>query len=124
MGFKDQRNRETYASGDSVLTLVPRKVLVRLLVVLPELLHDILADITVLLLDLPRNLQLVLGRDIRHLTTLPHQVEHKLGNVAASDGDVLDRAADDVPLRTGNDVSNTITRVDDCASERAVGDTV
>ena len=76
-----------------MLALVPREELVRLLVVLPELLHDVLADVAVLLLDPAGDLELVLGRNARHLAALAHQVEHELGDVAAGDGDVLDREA-------------------------------
>ena len=107
-----------------MLSLVPRKVLVRLLVVLPELLHDILAHVAVLLLDLARNLKLVLGRHVRHLAALAHEVEHELGDVAPGDGDVFDRAADHVPLRAGDDVRDTVAGVDDGAGERAVSHAV
>ena len=103
-----------------MLALVPCKVLVRLLVILPELLHDVLAHVAVLLLDLPRDLELVLGGHVRHLAALAHEVEHELGDVAPGDGDVLDRAPDNVPLCTGDDVRDTVAGVDDGASERAV----
>ena len=79
-----------------MLSLVPRKVLVRLLVVLPELLHDVLAHVAVLLLNLARDLELVLGRHVRHLAALAHGVEHELGDVAPGDGDVLDRTLNQV----------------------------
>lgn len=107
-----------------MLALVPREELVWLLVVLPELLHDVLADVAVLFLDLARDLELVLGRHVRHLAALAHEVEHELRDVAPGDGDVLDRAADDVPLCAGDDVRDTIARVNDGAGERAVRDTV
>ena len=103
-----------------MLALVPREELVRLLVVLPEFLHDVLAHVAVLFLDLARDLELVLGRHVRHLSALAHEVEHELRDVAPGDGDVLDRAADDVPLCAGNDVRDTIARVNDGAGERAV----
>ena len=95
-----------------MLSLVPRKVLVRLLVVLPELLHDVLAHVAVLLLDLACDLELVLGRHVRHLAALAHEVKHELGDVAPCDGNVLDRAPDHVPLRTGDDVRDTVAGVE------------
>ena len=79
-----------------MLALVPREVLVRLLVVFPELLHDVLAHVAVLLLDLARDLELVLGRHVRHLAALAHEVKHELGDVAPGDGDVLDRTLNQV----------------------------
>ena len=103
-----------------MLALVSCKVLVRLLVVLPELLHDVLAHVAVLLLDLARNLELVLGRHVRHLAALAHEVEHELGDVASGNGDVLDRAPDNVPLRAGDDVRDTVAGVDDSAGEGTV----
>ncbi len=107
-----------------MLAVVPREELVRLLVVLAELLHDVLAHVAVLLLDLARDLELVLGRHVRHLAALAHEVEHELRDVAPGDGDVLDRAADDVPLRARDDVRDAVARVDDGAGERAVRDTI
>ena len=114
----------TYPSGYGVLSLVPREVLVRLLVVLPELLHDVLADVAVLLLDLARHLELVFWWYVRHLASLAHEVQDELGDITTCDWDVLDSAPDDIALRTRNDVCDTITRVDNGSSECAVGNTV
>ena len=107
-----------------MFSIVPRKVLIRLLVILPELLHDVLAHIAVLLLDLPGDLQLVFRRDIGHLSALTHEVEHELGDITTGDGDVLDGTPNNITLRAGNDVGNTVSGVDDGTRERAVGDTV
>ena len=98
--------------------------IVRIRVVFPKFLNNILANITVVLLDLRRNLHLVLGWNNRHLSTLTHEVEHELRNVAASNWNVLDRAADNVALRAGDDVRYTITRVDDSACQGTVCDTI
>ena len=115
---------KTYPASHGVFAFIPRKVLVRLLIVLPELLHNILADVAVLFLDLPRNFELILGRNVGHLSTLTHEVEHELRNVAASNWNVLDRAADNVALRAGDDVRHTITRVDDRSRQCAVRNAV
>ena len=107
-----------------MLAVVPLEILVGLRVVLPELLDDILAHVRIVFLDLPGDLQLVFGRHLHHLAALSHQVEHELRDVAPGDRDVLDGAADDIALGARDDVSDPITRVDDRASERAVGDAI
>ena len=107
-----------------MLTIVPLKVLVRLLVVLPKLAHYVLTDITVALLDLACNLQLILRRHVRHLPSLSHQVEHELRDITTSNRDMLDSAPDDISFGTGNNVGNTIARVDNSSSESTVGDAV
>lgn len=107
-----------------MFSLIPLKVLVRLRVILPELLHNILTHITIVLLHLPSHLQLVLRRNSSHLTTLSHEVEHELGDIATGDGYVLDGGADDIALSTGNDVSDTVSGIDNGAGESAVCDAV
>ena len=79
-----------------MLTLIPHKVLVQLLVTLPKLLHDVLAHIAILPLDLAHDLRLILGCHICHFAVLAHGVEHELGDVAPGDGDVLDRTLNQV----------------------------
>ncbi len=116
--------RNTHPSRDAMFSLVALKVLVRILIILAELPNDILADVAVRLFDFTCHPQLVFWWHSRHLSTFSHEIEHKLGNIATGDGDVLDGAANNIPLRTGNDVGDTIARVDDRPSERAVGDTV
>jgi hypothetical protein len=107
-----------------VFPFVSLKVLVRLFIVLPELPNDVLADISVVLLDLARDLHLIFRRHGCHLSSLTHQVEHKLGEITTCDGDMLDRAANNVTFCDWNNVSYTISRIDDGSSETAVGDTV
>ena len=104
-----------------MLSLVPLKVLVRLFIVLPELPDNILADITVVLLDFARNFELVLRWHSCHLPTLAHQVEDELGDVAASDRDVLDGTPNNISLSARNNVRDAISRVDDGSGEGPVG---
>ena len=115
---------EIYLASKRMFSFIALKKFIGLCVVLAELLHDILADVAVLFLDLPRNFELILGRNVGHLSTLTHEVEHELRNVATSDWNVLDRAADNVALRAGDDVRHTITRVDDRSRQCAVRNAV
>jgi hypothetical protein len=103
-----------------MLAVVPLEILVGLRVVLPELLDDVLTHVRVVLLDLPGDLELVLGRHLCHLAALAHQVEHELRDVPPGDRDVLDGAADHVAFGAGDDVRDAVARVDDRARERAV----
>lgn len=107
-----------------MLALVPFKVLQRILVILPKLPDDILTHVTIIFLHLASDAELVLRGYRRHLSTLPHQIEHELGDIATSNGDMFDRAPNDVPLGTGDDVSDTVPGVDDSSSECAIGDAV
>ena len=107
-----------------MLSVEPLEILVRLRIELPELLDDILTHVRIVLLDLPGDLQLVLGRHLRHLATLSHQVEYKLRNVSPGDRDVFNGAANHIALGAGNDMGHAIARIDDRAGERAVGDAV
>ena len=104
-----------------MLSFVPLEILVRILVVLFKLAYNVLADVAVVLLHPAGHPHLVLGRHLRHLPALSHQVEHKLRDVAARDGYVLDGAADDVPLCAGDNVCDAVPRVDDGPRERSVG---
>ena len=103
-----------------MLPLVPLEILVRILVVLFKLAHNVLADVAVILLHPAGHAHLVLGRHLRHLPALPHQVEYKLRNVAPRDGDVLDGAANDVPLCARDNVRHAVPRVNDGPRERSV----
>lgn len=94
----------THPSSDRVLSREPRKVLVRVGVVLSELLDNVLADVGVVLLDLLGDAELILGRDLGRFATVTQELLHERGNVAAGDGDVLDRRADDVALGDGDGV--------------------
>ena len=118
--WHEVKRKDTHTPSNAMLSLVPLKILVRILVVLFKLAHDILADVAVVLLHPACHAHLVLGGHLRHLPALSHQVEHKLRNVAARDGDVLDGAANDVPLRTGDNMRDAVSRVDDGPRERPV----
>ena len=107
-----------------MLPVIPLKMLVRLCIILPKLPDDVLTHITVILLYLPCDLQLILRRDINGLSTLSHQVQYELRDIASSDGDVLDGAPNDVPFGARNNVCDTIPRVNDCSGEGAVSDSV
>jgi len=107
-----------------MLAIKSLKILVWLRIVLSELPNDILAHITIILLHLSRNLQLILRRYIDSLSTLSHQIQHKLRDIASGDWDVFDGTSNDVSLCTRNNVRDTIPGVDDCASEGAVDDSV
>ena len=101
--------RSTYLAGNSVLSLITFKELVRLNVILPELLHDILAYIRVVLLNLSSNLQLVFWGYGNHIPSLTNEVQYELCDVTTGDGYMLDGTSDDIPFGTRNHVSNTIT---------------
>lgn len=73
-----------------MLSFESLEVLVRFRIILPELLHDILTHIAVVLLHFTSDLQLILRRNSRHLAPLTQEVEHELGDVATGDGYVLD----------------------------------
>ena len=107
-----------------MLAIEPFEILVRLRVVLPKFLDYVLAHIRIILLDLPSNFQLVFRWHLRHLSALSHQVEYELCDVSSGDWDVLDSTADDIPLRTRNNVSDTVAGIDDRACECAVGDAI
>lgn len=115
---------ETHTSRNTVLPIKPLKILVWLRIVLSEFLHDILAYIAEVFLDFRCNLQLVLRRDVDSLSSFSQQIENELGDIAACDGDVLNRTADNVPFCAGNNVCDTVSRVNNGPSEGAVGDTV
>lgn len=121
----------------------PRKVLVRIRIILLDLLDDILADVGVVFFDLLRAVrttspinqisrsqskiqsitpkyeryqvrrgtkgiyshpQLIFRRNDSLLPPIPQQVQHKLGNISSSDGDVFDRGTDDVSVGDGDGV--------------------
>lgn len=107
-----------------MLAVEPLEILVRLRIELPELLDDILTHVRVVFLDLPGDLQLVLGWYLRHLATLSHQVEYELRDVSPGDRYVFDGAADHIALGAGNDMGHAVARVDHRAGERAVCDAV
>ena len=107
-----------------MLAIEPLEIFVRLRIVLPKFFDYILAYIRMILLDFPSNLKLIFRWHLRHLSTLSHQIEYELRDVSSGNGDVLDGAADDVSLRTRNNVGDTVTRIDNGTRERAVGDAI
>lgn len=115
---------KTYASGHGVFSFKSLEILVWLSIVLPELIHDVLAHVAVILLDLRGDLHLILRGYGGHLTTFSHQVEHELGDVPTGDWDVLDGASDDIALRARDNVGDTITRVNHSTGEGSVCDSV
>jgi hypothetical protein len=86
-------------------------------VVLPKLLHYVLTDIAVPLLDGTSYLQLILGWNSRHLPSLSKKIQDKLRNVPSGDGDMLDGTTNDISICNRNDVRYTIAAIDDCACE-------
>ena len=109
---------------DRILSIVLDKVLVRFPVILSVLLHDVLTHVAIRFLHLSSNLQLILGGYDRQLPSFSHQIQHKLADVSTSDGNMLDGAPDHVPLSTRDNVRDTIARVNDRSSERAIRDLV
>lgn len=107
-----------------MLAIVPLKVLVGLRVVLPELLDDVLTHVRIILLDLSGDLKLVLGRHLRHLAALSHEIEHELRDVPSGYRDVFDGAADHVALGAGDDMGHAVARVDDRTGQRTVAHAV
>jgi hypothetical protein len=108
----------------SVFSIVFSEILVGLRVILPVLLHDVLANVAVQFLHLSCNLQLIFGRNGRHLPSFSHQIQHELGDIPTGDGDMFDRAPDDVPLSARDYVGDTIARVNNCSGERTVRDLI
>ena len=114
----------THLACDCIFTLVLDEVLVRFHVVLPVLLHDILADIAVRFLHPSSNLQLILGRDGCHLSSFSHQVQHELTDIPACDRNMLDRTSDDVPLSARDNVGDTIARINNSSGKRTISNLV
>lgn len=123
-GVFHKADTKSYTTGHRMLAIVPLEILVGLRVVLSELLDDVLTHVRIILLDLSGDLQLVLGRHLRHLAALSHEIEHELRDVPPGYRDVFDGAPDHVALGAGNDMGHAVARVDDRASERAVGHAV
>lgn len=120
----ERKMEKCYPPSDTMLALEPLKVFIRLLIIFPKFPDDVLADITVILLHLTRDLEVVLRRHSRHLAPLSHQIEHELGDITPGDRDMLDRAPNDIAFRAGNNVRHAVARVDDGAGESAVSHAV
>lgn len=118
--IEDERMELTYLPRDSVLSFVAFKVLVWLCVVFPELFHDILTHITVILLNLSSNLQLIFRRDGGHVPSLTDKIQNKLGDITTGNGYMLNSTANDISLGARDNVCDTIPGINNCSSECAV----
>lgn len=87
-----------------MLARVSRKVLVRIGVVLFKLFDNILTRVGVVLLDLLSYTALVLGWNGSSLSTVTEQLKDEIGDIASSNGDMLDRRANNVAFGDGNGV--------------------
>lgn len=63
--------QDAYPPRYGVFSVIPFKVLVRVGIVFPKLLDDVLAHVAIILLDFRRHFHLVLGRNGRHLAAFP-----------------------------------------------------
>ena len=133
------RVSSTHLARNRMLAFVHSKELLGLLVVLAKLLDHVSADITVVLLDLLRHAERVFRRD-RVLSPVSEELLDEGGDVAASNGDVADRGADNVAFRLRvavssatstsirgrthdrDNVGNSVSRVDNGPREGAVRD--
>ena len=97
---------------------------IRIGIVFPELLYDVLANVAVVLFDLASNAQLILRRDVRRLASFTHEVQNELCDVSTGDGNVLDSTTDDIAFRTWDNVRYTITGVDYSSGECPISDLV
>jgi len=119
---KKKKSKRNYLLGDRVLAVVLLDPLCGLLVVLGELLGNVGADIAVGLLDPLGHIHGLIGGNVG--LTLPQDLLHELGDAAAGNGHVLDGGANDVTLSDGDDVGDTITRVNDGAGKGPLGNLV
>ena len=109
------------ALGDGLNTFVRLDALVRLGIELGELLDHIRADVTVGFLDSLGNLEGLSGRNVTSLT-LSHELLDEAGDITTSNGDVLDATTDDVTISDRDDVSDTITRINDGSGQGSLCD--
>jgi hypothetical protein len=89
----------------------------RIRLMLSEFPHNVLAHVTIIFFHLRGDFQLILRRNSSHFSTFTQEVKYELRDVPSGDGNVLDSAADNVAISDGNDVRDTVARVDDCARE-------
>lgn len=116
--------QDTYSPSDTMLAGVALEHVVRVRIVLPKLLHYILAYIAVVLFDFGGDLHLVLRRDDSHLSTFAHQVKNELCDITTSYRNMLDRTADNITFRARYDVRYTISRVNDGSCQCTVCDAI
>lgn len=67
-----------YLSGDTVFTVVPLEVLIRLGIILSELLNNVLANVTVIFLHFRGKSQMIFRGHRAHFTALSQKIEHEL----------------------------------------------
>jgi len=121
---KDFRTEETFITNvnrkgtlsDGIFRLVEFDAFGGICVILFELLGEIRADVSVVFLDALCDLEGLSGRNLL-LSSFSHQVQHKVCHISSGDRNVLDATSDDISLRDGDDVSNTITGIDDGTGE-------
>lgn len=87
----------SYLASDRVHALVLLEVFVALLLVLFEFLDNVRADVRVLLLDPLRHCHGILSRD-HVFATLAKQVLNERSQVTSSNGNTLDRGANNISL--------------------------
>ena len=69
---------DSYFARDGMLASVPLEHVVRIRIVLPELLDDVLTNVAVVLLDLASNAHLIFRRHGSHLPALARQARRDL----------------------------------------------
>lgn len=67
---------------------------------------------------------MILRGNSSHFTSLSHEVQYELGDIASCYRNVLDGTSNDVSVRAGDNVRDTITGIDNRSSECAIGDSV
>lgn len=103
---------------DLVDALLNSEPLIGISVILGELLSNIRADIAVLLLNTLGDLKRLRGRN--DLTTLTMKSLDESRDITTSKRDVLDGRSDDITFSDGDDVSNSISRIDNSTSQGAL----
>jgi hypothetical protein len=104
--------------SDLVGAILDLEPLLRFRIILSELLSNVGADVAVLLLDTLSNLKRLGGRN--GLTTLTVQGLHKRRDITSSQGDVLNRASNNVTFGDRDHVGNSISRIDDGTGQCAL----
>lgn len=113
-----------YPPRDTVFAIITFEVFAGFFIILPELSNNVLANIRVIFLNLVGNPELIFRRDVSHLPSLSHQIEHELRDIASGYRDMLDGASNDIAFSARNNVGDTISGIDDGTREGAIGDTV
>ena len=117
---RDKNTDGANLACDGILSVVLDKIFVRFRVILPVLLHDVLTHVAMHFFHLSGDLQLILRRNRRHFPSFSHKIQHELRDISPRDGNMFDRTTDHVPLRTRDNVGDTIARVNNRSGQRAV----